>query len=163
MKQQYIFIKHYGAEAANNSLLRLDDNHYVLFYGFGHDPEMSDSGYNWRKDYDHQPTLAEIKADIEGLINGIVAKNIREGFEFDGDPVWLSEENQLNFCATHTVPVRFKLGEREDGTPVYRTFKLQRDLTEFNRAVSGYINECLTEGWDEKDSIDYSVFEEALK
>lgn len=50
------FFKVYGTKERNDSLLRLSDDHYVLFYGFGKDKDKDESGYYWRKDYGYKPT-----------------------------------------------------------------------------------------------------------
>ncbi len=154
------FSKHYdSSEQAYNSLHRLSEEHYVLFYGFGRDPKMGDAAYRWRKDYDHRPTMAEVKSDIEDLINEQVQERIRTGMEYETMPVWLSEENQLNFRSVPRVPARFKIGEYADGTSAYRVFETREELAEFNEAVANHIAQCLNAGWDEKDAVDYSVYE----
>lgn len=154
------FFKQYGAEQEQNCLIVLAPDHSVIFVGYGTDDL---GGYRWRKDYNHTPTVAEIRADVESLINERVAKTIRECMTYEGDPVWLSEENQLNFRSAPTTPVRFKLGEDSNGHPVYRTFTSKTELNNFNKAVADYIAACLNDGWNEKGSIDYSVFEEAAQ
>lgn len=150
------FEKHHdGSEGPQNLLLVNSDNECILFYGHGTD-ELG--GFRWRKDYDHRPTMEELKADIEELINEKVSERILSGFSYEGKPVSLTREKQLDFRSTPSVPVRMKLGEEADGTPVYHTFETQRELTAFNKAVSDYINQCLNEGWDEKDAVDYNEF-----
>ena len=72
---------------------------------------------------------------------------------------YLSEENQLNFRSAPTVPVRYKMGELADGTSAYRVFETREELAEFNEAVANHIAQCLNAGWDEKDAVDYSVYE----
>ena len=44
----------------------LSEKNCVIFYGYGTDDL---GGWNWRKDYDHIPTVAEVRADIEALVN----------------------------------------------------------------------------------------------
>ncbi|MDD7318754.1 MAG: hypothetical protein PUG74_08785 [Prevotellaceae bacterium] len=155
MKQQSVFIKYYGAEAADDRLVRIGKDSYALFYGFGNDEAMEGSGYQWRKDYDHLPTVEEVKADIEELINAQTEHRITYGLIFGGGYVYLSRENQLNFNNTVSVPVTYKLGEFADGHPMYYTFGKQADLTTFRRAVGDHISQCLTEGYEAKDAVDY--------
>jgi len=150
------FEKHYdGSEEPRNLLIVNSERESVLFYGQGSD-ELG--GYRWKKEYDHRPTLAEIKADIETLVNEKVSKKILEGMEYEGISVWLSSENQLNFMSAVSVPVRFKVGETAEGQPVYKTFETEEALTTFQLAVSTHINKCQTAGWAEKDGVDYECF-----
>lgn len=74
--------------------------------------------------------------------------------------VWLSAENQRNYSEGQRValmtngqslPVEFKLGE-EDGIPQYHTFSSLEELTSFYLSAVAYIQQCLNEGWREKDA-----------
>lgn len=159
MKSNRFFKQYDGSEAAANGLFHISDDYYVAFYGFGHDESMGGAGYRWRKDYDHRPTVAEVKADIEALINEQVQERIRNGMRYDTLPVYLSEENQLNFRSAPTVPVRYKIGELADGTSAYCVFETREELAEFNEAIANHIAQCLNAGWNEKDAVDYSVYE----
>lgn len=157
MKNNNGFMKHYdGSEGPQNLMLVNSEKECVLFYGHGTDDT---GGFRWRKDYDHRPTREEIQADIEALINEQVAERIREGLVYDNIHVWLSKENQLNFRSTPTIPVRFKLGNYADGTTAYKIFETREELESFNGVVADHIARCLNEGWDEKDAVDYSVYE----
>ncbi len=119
----------------------------------------TEAGAEWYEhDFDHRPTADEIRALFVGLVNEKVQQSILTGMTYEGMPVWLSEENQLNFRSTPTVPVRFKLGENPDGTPVYHTFTTQKELTAFNKAVADHIATCLNEGWTEKDAFDVEPY-----
>ena len=55
--------------------------------------------------------------------------------------------------------MKFKLGEQEDGTPVYHTFEAMTEFTDFYTSAIAFINQCLNEGWERKDSIDWSQYE----
>ncbi len=149
------FFKQHGAEAADNKLNRISDSNYALYYGYGED-ELG--GYRWRKDYDHKPSKAELRSDIESLVNAAVEEKILSGFTYNGKAVWLSSANQLNFRFDINCPVRLKLGDDADGNSVYHTFETQEELSDFARSVAAFINQCLNEGWDEKDGIDYTQF-----
>ena len=85
--------------------------------------------------------------------------------------MYLSTENQFNYKAAYdvavqtegqTLPVKFKLGEDEEGQPVYHTFNSLSSFTDFYTRAIAYINQCLNEGWDEKDNFDWTPYEEAL-
>lgn len=150
-----------GAERRQDSLTRLSTTSYLLIFGYGED---NGQGYNWRKYYDHLPTVSELRADIEGLVNGITDYNILTGMVWNGKPVYLSQENQMNFKAAYDLakqsdgallPVKFKLGEDEDGKPVYHTFTKVEPMSDFIIKCFTHINTATNEGWAEKDAVDY--------
>lgn len=155
------FFKCYGATERQDKLVRLSADNYLLIFGYGMDGEQ---GYNWRRYYDHEPATSELKADINALINEATDKTILEGFSWNGKRVWLSTENQMNFKAAYdlavqtegqTLPVKFKLGESADGTPVYHTFTALSAFTDFYTKAVTHVVSALREGWEEKDSVDY--------
>ena len=120
-----------------------------------------------------QPDRSEVKKIIDNHINARTDERILSGFVWtppatvpDDSPsaihVWLSEENQRNFSEAQRVamitngqslPMTFKLGEDADGNPVYHVFSTIEELTGFYLQAVAYINQCLNEGWTEKDSI----------
>ncbi len=51
-----------------------------------------------------------------------------------------------------------KLGEQEDGTPVYHTFTSLNAFGDFDDKWQQHIMQCLTDGWAVKDGIDWSVY-----
>ena len=53
------------------------------------------------------------------------------------------------------LPKKMKLGEDEDGRPVYHTFEDLEEFSDFFKAVVDYIEQVRMEGWDEKDGINY--------
>ena len=115
---------------------------------------------------EHRPTVNKIRTLICGWINDQTTEKIRTGFEYGGHPVWLSMENQANYKAAHdlavqtggkSLPVTFKFGTDEE--PVYKTFETVEDLTDFYTKALGQVQECLEEGWRNKDSIDWSLYE----
>lgn len=71
--------------------------------------------------------------------------------------MWLSEENQMNFSQA-VVPATFKIGEQEDGTPIYHTFETAEDMKAFNDACIVWKQQCLAAGYQEKDGIDWSQY-----
>jgi hypothetical protein len=81
---------------------------------------------------------------------------------WNGINVWLSEENQRNFSEAQRlslVPVKFKLSELSDGTAVYHTFESAEELNNFYTQAATYIQQCLQDGWNEKDKLDFTPFE----
>lgn len=122
----------------------------------------------WEEEFGHEPTLEEIKFSIIDQINASTDEKIINGLTWKGNPVWLSTEKQFNFKAAHdlavqtggtNLPVKFKLGEQEDGTPVYHTFETTEELTSFYTLCLLHIQQCLYEGWKEKDSVDWTQYE----
>lgn len=111
--------------------------------------------------FDYKPTLDEIKEFVFAVINEQVKKRILSGFTWNDYPIWLSEENQMNW-AQAVVPATFKIGEESDGTPIYYTFTTKKEMTAFNEAWRMYIQQCLQGGWDEKDNVDWQPYQDAL-
>lgn len=105
-----------------------------------------------------QLSLSDIKTAIIADINERTRQRIIGGMEWDGKPVWLSVENQLNFAAGQ-APVTFKIGEAEDGTPVYHTFETTEELTAFWKNCAAWRQRCLEEGNEEKDDFDWKPYE----
>lgn len=108
-----------------------------------------------------RPSFEQAKAAIIADINERVKALIIGGFVWNDKPVWLSEENQMNF-AQGVVPVTFKIGEQADGTPIYQEFTTKADLKAFNEAWNAWKMQCLTDGWAEKDGMDWTPYAEAL-
>ena len=155
-----------GAEKRQDQVIKIGVKNYLLIYGYGTDEDGN--GYNFRKNYDHKPTKTELKEDITQLIDGITDSKILQGFRWNEVSVYLSTENQMNFKAAFDLnmqtgglmlPVKFKLGEDTEGNAVYHTFENMDDFTNFYTSTVSYINQCLNEGWAEKDSLDMSSYE----
>ena len=155
-----------GADKRQDQVIKIGVNNYLLIYGYGTDEDGN--GYNFRKNYDHKPTKTELKEDITQLIDGITDSKILQGFRWNEVSVYLSTENQMNFKAAFDLnmqtgglmlPVKFKLGEDTEGNAVYHTFENMEDFTDFYTSAVSYINQCLNEGWAEKDSLDMSSYE----
>lgn len=117
-----------------------------------------------------KPSLEQLKKLVLDAINKEVDEKILSGFVWKDMPVWLSTENQFNYKAAYdlavmsqgqSLPVTFKFGATE--SPVYYTFETLDDISDFYISAMAYINSTLAEGWKLKDSIDWSVYEEALK
>lgn len=128
--------------------------------------EKEDGSSDWyEQDYDHKPTLEEIRDTIVKFHNGQVDAKILSGFSWKDMPVWLSSENQFNYKASfdlavqtngQNLPVRFKFGTDKDQK--YYDFKTVDELSDFYTSAIKFINDTLQEGWAEKDSVDFSVY-----
>jgi hypothetical protein len=105
-----------------------------------------------------KPSLAQIKEAVIADINARVKDNIISGFVWNGNPVWLSQENQMNFSQA-VVPATLKIGEQQDGTPIYKTFSDADELKAFNDACSLWRQQCLTDGYQKKDGMDWAPYE----
>lgn len=157
------FYKTYGIEERNDLLIQIGKNNWLLVFGFYQEAEGVTFCY--RKNYNNKPTIAELKTDIEGLINKVTDEAILNGFTWNDMPVYLSTENQMNFKAVYDLavqnqsnilPIKFKLGENEDNEPIYYVFSEIGEFTDFYLKAVSFINKCLTEGWTEKDAVDYN-------
>lgn len=118
------------------------------------------------EDFDHKPTLDEVKELITAQINADIDNKILTGFVWNDMPVWLSSENQFNYKAAYdlaaqtggaTLPVRFKFGIGD--VPTYHTFNDLAELTDFYTKALAYVNTTLNNGWEAKDNIDWSKYE----
>ena len=108
-----------------------------------------------------KPSMEAVRKAVMEDINAHTKEKITSGMVWNDKPVWLSEENQMNF-AQAVVPATFKIGENADGTPIYQTFETAEELKDFNDACVAYKQQCLTEGSAEKDSMDFTIYEQLL-
>lgn len=158
------------------SLIREERSRIVL--GYGQKKVTGQNLYEWyevylNKNETPQLTLQMVKDAINEDINAQTDEKILKGFVWTpegGEPisVWLSDENQRNFSEAQrmaekygnaVLPLTFKLGETEDGTPVYHTFETTAELDDFYVKAFSYVNHTLSEGWAEKDAIDWTPYE----
>ena len=117
-------------------------------------------------EFQHKPTADEIRQTIIAWCNQQTDEAILSGFEYDGNMVWLSSENQFNYKAAYdlavqtdgaTLPVTFKLGTDEQ--PVYKVFDNLEELAGFYTAAMLHIRHALEAGWRKKDALDLSLYE----
>lgn len=157
------FYKTYGVTKRCDSLTQIGKKNWLLVFGFFIDNDINNGG-NYRKNYDHKPSIDELRKDIESLINQETDFAIVNGFVWNDISVYLSTENQINFKAAYdlamqsggtTLPVKFKLGENTEGVPVYHTFQTLEEFSDFYTKAFAYIAQCLDNGWTEKDNVDY--------
>lgn len=110
-------------------------------------------------EFNHKPSLAEIKETLLSFYNSKIDDKIQSGFVWKDMPVWLSKENQFNYKVAFDlaiVPVKFKFGTTVE--PVYYEFTTLQELNDFYTKAISYINSTLEEGWKEKDAIDFSLY-----
>lgn len=117
-----------------------------------------------------KPSIGQVKNFILDTINKEIDQKILSGMVWKDMPIWLSSENQFNYKAAYdlalmsqgqSLPVMFKFGTTDE--PVYYTFETLEDISNFYISAMNYINTTLAEGWKKKDSIDWTVYENALK
>lgn len=154
--------KRYGATERHDRLMKIGRNKWELIYGYGTDGV---SGWTYRERFTRKPTQDEIKEIIIAQINRNVEEKILCGLVWKDMPIWLSTENQFNYKAAYdlavqtggqSLPVKFKFGTDEQ--PMYHTFTTLDDLQEFHMTSLAFVQQVLDEGWQEKDNLDLSVF-----
>lgn len=152
-----------------------DASRVIISYAY---EAVDEDHATWREVYLYKrqhaaATLADVKAAILADINSRTTDRIVSGLVWtaaDGEqiPVWLSVEQQLNFTAAYiravktdggNLPVTFKMGETEDGTPVSHTFETMEEADDFYRVATDHIHTVQREGWQEKDAIDWHPYE----
>lgn len=156
------FEKVYGAKERQDGLYKIGRNKYEARFGYGTD---GDNGYNYRKQYRYKPTLEELKDEIIAIINNAVDLKILSGYRYNDKQVWLSMENQFNYKAAFdlvvqtkgkTLPVKLKLGTIDNAE--YEVFETLEEFMAFYSGAMAFVQKCLQEGWEEKDSINWEKF-----
>lgn len=140
-----------------------DQSRVVVMYGLTHTTGDMAEWYQlsfYKKQ--GRPSFEQVKAAIIADINERVKAKIIGGFVWNNKPVWLSEENQMNF-AQAVVPVTFKIGEDANGDPIYQEFATKTELKAFVEACVQWKQQCLSDGWAEKDVMDWTPYAEALQ
>lgn len=117
------------------------------------------------EEFNHQPSVEEIKSIISGWIDEQTRNAILSGFSYEGNTVWLSIENQTNYERDYnkvrlglpgSLPVTFKFGS--DEKPVYRIFETVDDIEEFYQGYTSHIKKVQLAGWNAKDAIDLELY-----
>ncbi len=117
------------------------------------------------EEFSGKPDSETVRQLIIGWMNGRIEETILSGFVYDGHPVWLSQENQFNYKSAFdlavqtqggTLPVTFKFGT--DDEPVYVKFETLEKLQDFYTKVVAFIQQTLSDGWQRKDSVDFSPY-----
>ena len=149
---------------------REDRSRYIISYGL---EEAPNNLYTWYEIYFYKkqvgkPSFKMVKDAILDDINSQTDYKIVSGLVWNDKPVWLSTENQFNFAEGERkakdnpsiLPVTYKIGQDAEGNPVYHTFTTVEEITGFYDTCFAYINQCLNEGWQRKDSIDWEPYKE---
>lgn len=157
--------KIYGSPVRQDGLYKIGRDKWELVYGFGKDLESDETGWNWRERFDHRPTEEEIRSAIVGAINEATDEAILTGMVWKGQRVWLSTETQINLNRAYNlcregsqVPLRLKVWEGPGGEAEYLVFDDSGELEAFVKAMHRHIMGCVSAGYREKDSVDYTVF-----
>ena len=117
------------------------------------------------EELDHKPNAEEVRSLVSEWYNAETDERILSGFEYEGQPVWLSSENQFNYKAAYdlavqtdgqNLPVTFKFGTAD--APSYRTFETVDELQNFYMKVMKHIQDALSEGWKKKDALDLALY-----
>lgn len=140
--------------------IREEGSRITICYGL---KKLSGNLYEWIEIYlpkkqVSQITLEDVKAAIVADINERITNAIISGFVWEDKPVWYSLENQINFSQA-SAPAMLKIGEEENGTPVYHQFDTDAELRAFNEACLSWKNECLEVGRAEKEGMDWTPYE----
>jgi hypothetical protein len=145
---------------ASYAPVREDGSRIAICYGL---KKLSKDLYEWFEVYLPKKQMPQLTFDVvkQAIINDIderVKAQIIGGMTWNGKPVWYSIENQLNFTNA-TAPVTLKIGEQEDGTPVYYDFENSEQLTDFRTACNNHKQAALSAGWQEKDGINWEPYQ----
>lgn len=156
--------------------VRQDESRYVISYGL---EEAPNGLYTWYEIYIYKKqksniSFKDVKDAILADINAQTTASIISGFDYTvkhGEQqgtevkVWLSKENQSDFHAMHsnadalTFPVKYKIGELADGTPVYEEFANAEEMHAICVSITSHILACQQAGWERKDAIDWEPYE----
>lgn len=153
--------KIYGTTKRQDGVQRVGKDKWLLYFGLY---EKDGSTYEYRHTFTNKPTMDEVKQLVRDAIDAETRDKIVNRFEYDGIKVWLSDEKQRNFASMErndslAYPLTVKLNEEADATPIYHTFQTREEFIKFSKAASTYIFKAISDGWKEKDNVDWSVFD----
>ena len=153
-----------NGKQADFAPIRDEGTRIVICYGM---KQVEGELYEWYEVYlpkkqNAQLNLQMVKDAIIADIDERVKAQIIGGMIWNGKPVWYSIENQLNFTNA-VAPVTLKIGEQENGTAVYEEFVDAEYLAAFCTFCNNHKQNTLAEGWQEKDSIDWTPYEDYFK
>ena len=120
---------------------------------------------------DRPPSLNDAIAVAMDFINSKTDARILSGYQWSvlhGKDsgrmvnVYLSKENRENIKAKYDLaiskpelvpfPLKYKISEEEDTTPIYEYFQNASELEAFHIGSLNFIDSCINEGWSEKDA-----------
>ena len=84
-------------------------------------------------------------------------------YKKQGKPTFEAAKAAIIADINARITGRLKIGEEEDGTPVYHDFETKAQLKAFNDACLAWKNEQLEAGRAEKEGIDWTPYAEALQ
>lgn len=156
------FQKVHGAKERQDGTYQIGRNKWEVIFGYGEDGL---GGYNLRLQTKTKPTKEELQKLLTDTVNASVSDKILHGMKWEGRQVWLSQENQMNYKIAYdqavvtsgkSLPLVIKLGD--EYSPEYVEFKTLDEVGKFWDAVVKHISDCIKEGWQEKDAIDWDKF-----
>lgn len=164
--------KVYGSHKRQDGLYKIGRNKWELIYGFGidgdpNDPTNAERGWNWRKRFSYRPCLTEIKEVIVKVIEMESAAKLRYGLVWNGLPVEYTEERKSDLTGLLValqgglmqLPITLNLGSNPDGSPVFHEFTSGEEIGSVASALSAHKIAVCNEEWQEKYSVDWSIYE----
>ena len=139
--------------------VRQDASQVIVSYDYQADGKKNaywQEVYFW-KNRTASPSLEQIKAavlaDIDRQTDEKILKECPWTVLHGSDAgkqvtLWLSAENQRNYSEGQRV------------TAIYDIFETLEEITHFYISGVNFINQTLNEGWERKDSIDWTPYEE---
>ena len=136
---------------------------YVISWGLVNYGENAAEWYYFIKDY--KPSISDIKSEIESYINECTKNNIINNFKWNNMVISLTVEDQLNYKLLFDVTmlrngdnlpetVKFKYKNKN----VFYTFESLDEMKEFIICMNNHIRNCILQGNELKESIDYSIY-----
>lgn len=89
-----------SSDIRQDQLVQIGKRSWLLVFGFF---EQDGQSYNWRKDYNHEPTLDELKADITALIEDYDSSTAVNSFLLNGATVWLDKSTRVGLVNSTTI------------------------------------------------------------
>ena len=128
---------------------------------------------------DHLPTINDAVTVAMEAINAKTDAKILRGYQWvlrHGEDagclvnVYLSKENRENFKTKYdlainkpssvTFPIKYKVSEGDGATPFYEHFENTEELEDFYIGSVNFIEQCVNDGWTEKDAVRDWLLEE---
>lgn len=152
--------KIYGTEKRHDGIRQTGRRRWTVYYGFGKE-DGADYGWDYRYEFDHKPSLEEVKAVIFSQIDADTHDRIKRGMTWAGYMVWLSDENQRNYtlwamAAERSGDMTVKLGTDDD--PHLHTFADLDEIRVFIDAVAEHIKSAINANRRAKAEIDWQVY-----
>lgn len=156
-------------QGGNNPLVQCINPYTDKWMILWNQKEAGDTTSYLAEVFDHKPSMEEVKSVILDWYNAQIDQRILSDFSWRGISVWLSMENQFNYKAAYDLAVqsegqilpKFKFGTSDE--PVYYQFNTLEDLKDFYVSALSYVTRVLSEGWEQKDNINWGAYEDLLK